>query len=87
MVVFAGIAVLCLGALIVRYFREKKCHYECPNCPSEPSPDTLKITVSYCPGSNNVGGVSVNKISENTLQQLHEKFVNNDVSYNINARV
>ena len=88
MVIFAGIAALCLGTLIVRYLREKKCHSECPNCPSEPSPATLKITVSYCPGSvENVSEVSINKISENALQQLHEKFVDNDVSYTNNARV
>ena len=80
MVVFAGIAVLCLGALLVRYLREKKCHSECAQCPSEPGPDTLKITVSYCPGLNNVGGTSVSKTSENILQKLHETFVDNDVS-------
>lgn len=86
MVVFAGIAVLCLGALIVRYFREKKCHSECPQCPSEPSPDTLKIIVSYCPGLNNVGGVSVSQISQTAIQELHKTLVNNKVRYFKNAR-
>lgn len=89
MVVFAGIAVLCLGALIVRYLREKKCHSECPPCPSGPSPDMLKISVSYCPGLNDVGGSyisQISQISQNVIQELHNTFVGNCVSYTKNAR-
>ena len=91
MVVFAGIAVLCLGALIVRYLREKKCHSsECPQHGSgEPGPNTLKITVNYCPQLNNdsSGLPSVSTISEHVMQDMHKAFVNDKVSLFIkNAR-
>ena len=74
MVVFAGIAVLCLGALVMRYLRRKKCD----QCPSEPSPDTLKITVSYCP--NDVSDSGSTSVGDNIIQDMHDKFVDNDVS-------
>lgn len=83
MVVFAGIAVLCLGALIVRYLRERK--YQPGECPQlaigsgEPGPDTLKITVDYCQPVNNVGA-SASKIGQDVMDALHKAFVNNPVS-------
>ena len=47
MVICAGIAILCLGALIIRHLR---CGNKCDPCP--PGPDTLMITLEYWAGSS-----------------------------------
>ena len=87
MVVFVGIAVLCLGALIARYLREKKCQSsECPQ--REPDPDTLMITVSYYPPPG-APPSQASQISEDVIQELHIAFVKSQVSkclYVDNAR-
>ena len=80
MVVFAGIAVLCLGALAMRYLHRWKCDHQCSG---EPSPDTLKIIVSYYPGltsTDNASTGAISRISQNTIQALHSKFKENAVS-------
>ena len=78
MVVFVGIAVLCLGAVIARYLREKKCQSgECPQ--PEPGPDTLKITVSYYPPPG-APASQASQISEEVIQELHTAFVKSIVS-------
>ena len=81
MVVFIGIAVLCLGALIARYLREKKCQSgECPQPdPGEPDPDTLMITVSYYPPPG-APPSQASQISEDVIQELHNAFVKSQVS-------
>jgi hypothetical protein len=83
MVVFVGIAVLCLGALIARYLREKRCQScECPQPDTgEPGPDTLKITVSYYPLSSAPWSQPhASQIGEHIIQALHDKYGKDGVS-------
>jgi hypothetical protein len=81
MVVFVGIAVLYLGALIARYLREKKCQSsECPQPDSgEPGPDTLKITVSYYPLPD-APRSKASQIGQDVIKALHDKYGKNKVS-------